>query len=65
MWDGMTKRGTGTKLTGAEEWVAPDLADIEALARGALAAIPEELRGHADGVVIRVEDFPDPETACR
>ncbi|MBL8660802.1 MAG: metallopeptidase family protein [Rhodospirillales bacterium] len=41
----------------------PDLGDIEALARLALATIPEELRLHAAGLVIRVEDFVDEETA--
>ena len=41
---------------------APDLADIEALAGEALATIPDELRRHADDVVIRVQDFPDRET---
>jgi predicted Zn-dependent protease with MMP-like domain len=40
---------------------APDLADIEALGRAALAAIPEELRRHLGDVVIRVEDFPSTE----
>ena len=41
---------------------APTLDDIEALARRALAEIPAELRRHAQGVVIRVQDFPDVET---
>ncbi len=40
----------------------PSLADIHAIAMEALATIPARLRGHADGVVIRVEDFPDAET---
>jgi predicted Zn-dependent protease with MMP-like domain len=40
----------------------PHLADMEAIARAALKIIPEELRRHVDGVVIRVEDFPDRET---
>jgi len=42
--------------------VPPDLADIEVLARAALATIPDVLRSKADGVVIRVEEFPDLET---
>ena len=41
---------------------APDLADIEALARAALATIPEILRDKVEGVIIRVDDFPDAQT---
>jgi predicted Zn-dependent protease with MMP-like domain len=40
----------------------PALADIEALAERALAAIPPELKQHLGPVVIRVEEFPDWET---
>ena len=40
----------------------PSLADIHAIAMEALGTIPEPLRRRADGVVIRVEDFPDAET---
>jgi len=40
----------------------PSLAEIEALAARALAAIPHELKRHLGPVVIRVEEFPDPET---
>ena len=40
----------------------PSLADIHAIAMEALGTIPEPLRGHADGVVIRVEEFPDTDT---
>ena len=40
----------------------PDLDAIEALAREAYRTIPEALRRHVEGVTIRVEDFPDPET---
>ncbi len=43
---------------------APTLDDIEALARTALATIPDELRRYVQDVVIRVQEFPDPET-CR
>lgn len=39
----------------------PSVADFEAMAAAALATIPEPLRRHTDGVIIRVEDFPDPE----
>ncbi|MEE8516084.1 MAG: metallopeptidase family protein [Alphaproteobacteria bacterium] len=41
---------------------APSLDDIEVMARRALAEIPDELRRHIHDVVIRVEEFPDPET---
>lgn len=40
----------------------PSLDDIEAMAREAMGAIPEPLARHVDGVVIRVEEFPDEET---
>jgi len=40
----------------------PGLSDLEALAREALAAIPEELRHFVQEVMLRVEDFPDDET---
>ena len=40
----------------------PSLADIEALAKRALDAIPPELKQHFGPVVIRVEEFPDRET---
>ena len=39
--------------------VAPDLRELEDIARQAFRKIPAELRRHADGVVIQVEDFPD------
>jgi predicted Zn-dependent protease with MMP-like domain len=41
---------------------APSIADMEALAQSALAALPEEFRRLCDGVVLRIEDFPDDET---
>ncbi|MCW5699929.1 MAG: metallopeptidase family protein [Rhodospirillales bacterium] len=40
----------------------PGLADIEVLAARALRAIPAPLWRHAEGIVIRVEEFPDEET---
>ncbi len=46
----------------ADEWTPPSLADLEDLARAALATIPQRLAQHVEGVVIRVEDFPDEET---
>ena len=44
------------------ERTPPSLADIEALAERALAAIPRRLKRHLGAVVIRVEEFPDEET---
>ena len=38
------------------------MADIEALAQGALATIPERLKRHVGNVVIRVDEFPDEDT---
>ena len=40
----------------------PSLADLEALAARALAAIPRRFRRHLGQVVVRVEEFPDKET---
>ncbi|HLI10415.1 MAG TPA: metallopeptidase family protein [Alphaproteobacteria bacterium] len=40
----------------------PSLDDLEAMGHDALKAIPNELRRHVRGVVIRVEEFPDEET---
>jgi predicted Zn-dependent protease with MMP-like domain len=40
----------------------PSIADLEALAERALAAIPAELKKHLGRVVIRVDEFPDAET---
>ena len=40
---------------------APSLADMEALADEAFAALPEAFKLLCEGVVIRVEDFPDEE----
>ena len=42
--------------------IAPSLADLDALAREAFAAIPDELRVFAAEVIIRVVDFADDET---
>lgn len=41
---------------------APTLDDLEELARRALARIPDELAVHVDGVVLRVDEFPDEDT---
>jgi predicted Zn-dependent protease with MMP-like domain len=40
----------------------PSLDEIGALAEAAFATIPAELRRHVDGVVIRVDEFPDEDT---
>jgi len=40
----------------------PDLAEIEEIANEAYGTIPAVLRERVDDVVIRVVDFPDPET---
>jgi predicted Zn-dependent protease with MMP-like domain len=42
--------------------VPPSIADLEALAERALAAIPAELKKQLGRVVIRVDEFPDAET---
>ena len=44
------------------DFIPPDLADFEAMARAAFAALPEAFRARCDGVLIRVEDFADEET---
>ena len=41
---------------------APSLADMEVIADEAFAALPASFRLLCEGVVIRVEDFPDEET---
>ena len=40
----------------------PSADEIEALARSALAALPEPFAGHLADVVLQVEDFADDET---
>jgi predicted Zn-dependent protease with MMP-like domain len=45
-----------------DDWrrlTAPSLADIEALAVEAYARLPDRFRNLCQGLVIRVEDFPD------
>ncbi|MGO4706600.1 metallopeptidase family protein [Microvirga sp. 2MCAF38] len=41
---------------------APSLDEMEALAETAFRRLPEEFRRLCEGVVIRVEDFPEDET---
>jgi predicted Zn-dependent protease with MMP-like domain len=40
----------------------PSLADIEALAKQALAGLPRRFTDQLGPVVVRVDEFPDPET---
>jgi predicted Zn-dependent protease with MMP-like domain len=42
--------------------LAPTAAEIELLARAALADLPEPFASHLKGVVLQVEDFADAET---
>jgi predicted Zn-dependent protease with MMP-like domain len=42
--------------------VPPGIAEMEAIARRALATIPDEMRRFVGDVVIRIEEFPDEET---
>lgn len=44
-------------MTDWNERAAPSAADIEALAREALADLPAEFAGHAQNVILKVEDF--------
>jgi predicted Zn-dependent protease with MMP-like domain len=41
---------------------APSLEEIEALGLAAFAGLPVEFRALCEGVIVRVEDFPDEET---
>lgn len=43
------------------QFLAPTAADIERLAEAAIARMPAHFRRHLDGVVLRVDDFPDEE----
>jgi predicted Zn-dependent protease with MMP-like domain len=64
----MTERSTTRQTTdrraepGLAALRAPSLADFEKLAAAAFAGLPVEFRALCEGVVIRVEDFPDDET---
>jgi len=49
-------------MTSLANLQAPSLDDFEALAQDAYARLPEAFRRLCEGVVIRVEDFPDRET---
>lgn len=41
---------------------APSLADFESLAETAFARLPEGFRRLCEGVILRIDDFPDDET---
>jgi len=41
---------------------APTLEEIETIALETLEALPARFRRHAEGVIVRVEEFPDEET---
>jgi predicted Zn-dependent protease with MMP-like domain len=49
-------------MTGWSGLQAPSLAEMEALAEAAFARLPAAFRRLCEGVVIRVDDFPDEET---
>jgi len=49
-------------MAGWHDRHAPSLAEMEALAHEAYERLPEDFRRLCDGLVIRVEDFPDDET---
>ena len=52
-------------MTDATDWSnakAPSLEDFETMAQTSFDALPEGFRTLCEGVVIRVEDFPDEET---
>jgi predicted Zn-dependent protease with MMP-like domain len=53
------------KSDGFVDWAdlgAPSLVDFEDMAAAAFAALPEDFRRLCQGLVIKVEDFPDDET---
>jgi predicted Zn-dependent protease with MMP-like domain len=53
---------TQESTTGLSALRAPSLQDIEALADVAFAQLPASFRGLCEGLVVRVDDFPDDET---
>lgn len=48
-------------MTGQGPSRTPSAAEIEALARAAIARLPEQFRAHLDTVVVSVEDYADQE----
>ena len=53
---------TDTTPTALANLHAPSLADLELLAQEAYERLPEAFRQLCEGVVIKVDDFPDDET---
>jgi predicted Zn-dependent protease with MMP-like domain len=52
-------------VTAPTDWAgaqAPTLSDLERLAEAAFARLPARFRRLCEGVVVRVEEFPDDET---
>jgi len=43
-------------------WHSPSAAEIARIAEEAVTSIPQPLRAHLDDVIVRVEEFADPET---
>jgi predicted Zn-dependent protease with MMP-like domain len=54
--------GGPAEMPGQGGRLAPSADDIERIGRVVLEDLPEVFRHHVRAVVIRVEDFPDPET---
>lgn len=54
--------GGPAEMPGQGGRLAPSADDIERIGRAVLEDLPEVFRHHVRAVVIRVEDFPDPET---
>jgi predicted Zn-dependent protease with MMP-like domain len=46
-------------MSGQGQTFAPDAAEIERLAKAAIARMPHAFRRHLEGVVLRVEDFAE------
>ena len=59
-----TRQASLRAISGPMSNTPPTLDDIEALARAALERLPARLRAKLDGVVIRVDEFPDDETVA-
>jgi predicted Zn-dependent protease with MMP-like domain len=43
----------------AADWSAPSLEDFEAMAASAYRVLPDHFRVRTEGLVIRIEDFPE------
>jgi predicted Zn-dependent protease with MMP-like domain len=51
-------------MTGWAGRQAPSIEDFEAIARDAYGSLPGQFRAMTDGLVIRVEDFPEKDVLC-